>query len=126
MSAVKKTTGRKTEVEYDLITAAASGDRLETLIALRDLLAERLQSTSSSRDISSMSRRLMQCVEEIEAIDKARKARGSFSLDDFRRDMGIRTLARPAKNAGKEILENEKKVNKGHRLGKLSREHENY
>lgn len=58
----------------DLITASKSGNRLETLIALRDFLADKLQNTGSSRDISSMSRRLMQCVTEIEILQKEKEA----------------------------------------------------
>ena len=68
----------------DLVTATATGDRLETLIALRDLLAERLQTTQSSRDISSMSRRLMQCVAEIEELQRNRKALDNSPLRDLR------------------------------------------
>lgn len=56
----------------NILDAAKSGDRLRTLIALRDLLAERLQEADSDRDISSMSRRLMQCISEIEAIRSTR------------------------------------------------------
>ena len=72
----------------DLVTATATGDRLETLIALRDLLAERLQTTQSSRDISSMSRRLMQCVAEIEDLQRNRKALASGrTLNELRRSI---------------------------------------
>lgn len=56
----------------NILDAAKSGDRLRTLIALRDLLAERLQEADSDRDISSMSRRLMQCISEIEVIRSTR------------------------------------------------------
>lgn len=72
----------------DLVTATATGDRLETLIALRDLLAERLQTTQSSRDISSMSRRLMQCVAEIEDLQRNRRALASGrTLNELRRSI---------------------------------------
>ena len=60
------------ETQPDLIDAARSGNRLETLIALRDFLAERLQNTDSGRDIASMSRRLMQCMNEIETLEQIR------------------------------------------------------
>lgn len=80
---------RSAEASPDLIGAAKSGDRLETLIALRDLLAERLQRTESSRDISSMSRRLMQCVNEIETLEHLKREReeNPGRLSDFRRQM---------------------------------------
>ena len=67
-------------MKKNLVEAAEGGDRLETLIALRDLLADKLQNTTSSRDISSMSRRLMQCISEIEVLEekKAASAKGDF------------------------------------------------
>ena len=75
----------------DLIEAAKTGDRLQTLIALRDLLAERLQHTESSRDIASMSRRLMQAIAEIEDLEKIKKAaeESPFSLYEFRKQVGL-------------------------------------
>ena len=59
---------RKRHRKKDIVRAARSGDRLETLMALRDLLAERLKTSKSSRDIASMSRRLLQCIDEIEEL----------------------------------------------------------
>ena len=67
MSATPKKTGPKTEPQ-DLITAAKTGDRLATLISLRDLLAERLQHTNSGRDVGSIARQLIICLEEIDAL----------------------------------------------------------
>lgn len=125
MNTAKKKT-KATEAPQDLITATKSGDRLETLIALRDLLAEKLQNTASARDVSAMARRLMQCVAEIEAIDKERKARGTFSLDDFRREMRIYTPEKPNKGENKKIMENKKRIDKDYQLGKLAGEHESY
>lgn len=83
--------GKKAEAPPDLIEAARSGDRLLTLIALRDLLAERLQHTTSSRDIASMSRRLMQTVAEIETLQEIKTAReeSTFDLREFRRRIGL-------------------------------------
>ena len=66
-------TGKKPTPPQDLIEAAQTGDRLETLIALRNLLAEKLQNTDSGRDVASMSRRLMQCVSEIETLERIKK-----------------------------------------------------
>lgn len=86
MSTTKNQSG-EAAITQDLISAAKSGDRLETLIALRDLLAERLQHTESSRDISSMSRRLMQCISEIETLEKIKRdaEENPFDLAYFRR-----------------------------------------
>ena len=54
-----------------MLRAAKSGDRLETLIQLRDFLAKKLEKTESDRDISAMSHRLMQITAEIDEIKKS-------------------------------------------------------
>lgn len=98
-------------MKKNLVKAAEGGDRLETLIALRDLLANRLQNTTSSRDISSMSRRLMQCISEIEVIEKQREAlrKNSASLEVMRNLAYISS-----------------KMNRGHAPGRITDEHENF
>ena len=94
----------------DLISAAKSGDRLKTLIALRDMLAERLQHTESSRDISSMSRRLMQCISEIEVLERMKKdaEESPFKLTDFR----------------KKIINDYGEMQKGYKTNPIDSEHE--
>lgn len=52
----------------DLITAAASGNKRATLIALRDKLAATIQNCDSGRDMASNSKRLMEVMAEIEAL----------------------------------------------------------
>ena len=52
----------------DLITAAKSGNKRETLIALRDKLAATIQNCDSGRDMASNSKRLMEVMAEIEAL----------------------------------------------------------
>lgn len=54
-----------------LVEAAKSGDKRATLIALRDLLAKTIQECDSGRDMASNTKRLMEVIAEIEAIDKA-------------------------------------------------------
>lgn len=56
----------------DLVSAAKSGNKRETLIALRDILAKTIQDCESGRDMASNSKRLMEVIAEIEAIDKER------------------------------------------------------
>lgn len=52
--------------------AAASGDRRLLLVAMRNLIAEKLDEGSiSSRDLASLTKRLADISAEIEAIDKA-------------------------------------------------------
>lgn len=98
--------------QRDLIEAAKSGDRLETLIALRDLLAERLQNTNSSRDISSMSRRLMQCISEIETLERIKQ-------DAAERPNSLRDLRR-------QLIERKLTMDKQYALNSISAEHENH
>lgn len=56
----------------NLVEAAKSGDKYETLIALRDILAMTIQSCESGRDMASNTKRLMEVIGEIEAIDEER------------------------------------------------------
>lgn len=52
--------------------AAASGDRRRLLVAMRNLIAEKLDEGSiSSRDLASLTKRLADISADIEAIDKA-------------------------------------------------------
>lgn len=52
----------------NLIDAAKSGNKRETLIALRDILAETIQNCESGRDMASNTKRLMEVMAEIEAL----------------------------------------------------------
>lgn len=79
------------EAEKDLIATVKSGDRLKSLISLRNLLAERLQN-ASSRDIASISRRLMQCIEEIDALQQKKAAAESSRHLDERRSRFIKHM----------------------------------
>ncbi len=56
----------------NLVEAAKSGNKYETLIALRDILATTIQSCESGRDMASNSKRLMEVIGEIEAIEAER------------------------------------------------------
>ena len=75
--------------QKDLIGAAKSGNRLETLIALRDLLAERLQHAGSDRDVASMSRRLIQTIAEIDTLQKEKEVleRNPKTLNQLRKEL---------------------------------------
>lgn len=53
----------------DLVTAAKSGNKKETLMALRDILAQTIQTCDSGRDMASNSKRLMEVIAEIENIE---------------------------------------------------------
>jgi hypothetical protein len=54
----------------NLIDAAKSGNKRDTLVALRDILAGTIQNCESGRDMASNSKRLMEVIAEIEAIDE--------------------------------------------------------
>ena len=52
----------------NLVEAAKSGNKRETLIALRDKLAQTIQDCDSGRDMASHSKRLMEVMAELEAM----------------------------------------------------------
>lgn len=52
----------------NLIDAARSGDRRETLEALRDKLAASIQDCESGRDVAALSKRLMEVMAELDAL----------------------------------------------------------
>lgn len=51
-----------------LSKAAASGDRLKALVALRDRLAEAIEATESARDVAALSRQLTDVLAQIEEV----------------------------------------------------------
>ena len=53
----------------NLVDAAKSGNRRDTLIAMRDILAQTIQECDSGRDMASNTKRLMEVMNEIEQID---------------------------------------------------------
>lgn len=53
----------------NLVDAAKSGNRRDTLIAMRDILAKTIQECDSGRDMASNTKRLMEVMNEIEQID---------------------------------------------------------
>lgn len=52
----------------NLVEAAKSGDKRATLIALRDKLAETIDSCESGRDMAANSKRLMEVMAELESL----------------------------------------------------------
>ena len=54
----------------DLVSAARSGDRRETLEALRDKIAASIQDCESGRDVAALSKRLMEVMGELDALPK--------------------------------------------------------
>lgn len=68
-----------------LIDAAASGDRRATLVALRDVLAKTISACDSGRDMAALSKRLMEVMDEIDAIPAPDEAVDEFSeiLDEL-------------------------------------------
>lgn len=52
----------------NLVEAAKSGNKRETLIALRDKLAQTIQDCDSGRDMASNSKRLMEVMAELEQL----------------------------------------------------------
>jgi len=52
-----------------LVAEVESGDRVRTLLALRRHVAERVEEGVPARDLATLSLRLMQITEELEALD---------------------------------------------------------
>ena len=52
----------------NLVEAAKSGNKRETLIALRDKIAETIENCESGRDMAANSKRLMEVMAELEAL----------------------------------------------------------
>ena len=57
----------------NLVDAAKSGDKRETLIALRDILAQTIQNCESGRDMASNTKRLMEVMAELETMPEPRE-----------------------------------------------------
>lgn len=54
----------------DLVKAAQSGNRRETLEALRDKIAASIADCESGRDVAALSKRLMEVMGELDALPK--------------------------------------------------------
>ena len=54
----------------DLVSAARSGNRRETLEALRDKIASSIQDCESGRDVAALSKRLMEVMGELDELPK--------------------------------------------------------
>ena len=52
----------------NLVEAAKSGNKRDTLIALRDKLAETIDNCESGRDMAANSKRLMEVMAELESL----------------------------------------------------------
>lgn len=56
-----------------LLAAVQKGNKRQTLVELRDEIASTIEACESGRDMAALSKRLMEVIEEIDAID-AREA----------------------------------------------------
>ena len=52
----------------NLVDAVQTGNKRETLIALRDILAKTIQNCESGRDMASNTKRLMEVINELETL----------------------------------------------------------
>lgn len=57
----------------DLVNAARSGSKRDTLEALRDKIAASIQDCESGRDVAALSKRLMEVMNEIDTLPKPKK-----------------------------------------------------
>lgn len=82
--------------------AASSGNRLKTLEALRDFLAENLDDCESKRDIASMTTRLESVLEQIEKLEGPKSA--GDGIDEIAQRRAARrasAASRPVRASGK-------------------------
>lgn len=52
-----------------LLEAVRTGNRRDTLVAMRDLIAARLDNCESGRDSAALSKRLMEILDELDQIE---------------------------------------------------------
>lgn len=63
---------------------AGTGDRLETLRALRDRIASQIDETDSARDVAALGQRLMDALGQIDDIEGSTPEQKGTALDDLR------------------------------------------
>lgn len=67
----------------NIIEAAASGDRKETLVALRDAIAQSIEMTESGRDMAALSKRLMEVMDAIDSFPSGEPSEFDEVLDEL-------------------------------------------
>jgi len=70
------TRGKPRAIPRTIRSAAASGSQVELLLALRDGLAGEFDEAVPARDLAALTKRLMEIVREIEAVDAAGRGDG--------------------------------------------------
>ena len=68
---------------------ASKGNELQTLEALRDVLAETIDNCESGRDIAALSRQLAQVLERISELKKGAEESEGSSLDAIRAKLRV-------------------------------------
>lgn len=68
-------TAKKPKEKISLMDACKSGNKKKMLIAMRDIIAEKLEHCESGRDIAALSKRLAEVTDELEEIKAAEKAK---------------------------------------------------
>lgn len=67
----------------DLVSAARSGNRRDTLEALRDKIASSIQDCESGRDVAALSKRLMEVMGELDALPRPSDGDGLAELQEM-------------------------------------------
>ena len=86
----------KPESKASLTEVASSGDQLETLYALRDVLTASIDCCESKRDLAALSNRLIEVLAQIGEHEKKKPKKGS-PLDVLKEKRATKGLPR-AKN----------------------------
>ena len=79
-----------------IAATAAKGDALATLRALRDRLADELDTCESARDVAALSQRLMDVLAQIDTLEKARPEAKGTVRDDIAKRRAQRAAASKA------------------------------
>ena len=82
-----------------LVASADTGDRLETLKALRGFLARQVEACESGRDVAALSQRLMDVLAQISEIEKLLPAKKGTALDELQRRRSEKQQAPRAKGS---------------------------
>ena len=85
-----------------LVETAQNGDHLETLKALREVLAETIESTSSARERATLALQLRMVLSEIDELEQDRKQNDDEISELLRRreEEGQPGAVRPEKRRG--------------------------
>lgn len=82
----------------DLVTAAQSGDQYNTLVALRNRLAEEIEQTTSGRDLAALSKQLKDVLDAIADLPTGRESSPADEIAKRREERRKKAIANVESN----------------------------